>query len=94
MAVPVEVLPFSLGIAIRGIEKLNGTPILRISGRNYYLSDNNNYVLDADFGALTDPKKMEHEINEIPGVVDNGIFTDMASDVFVGSSYGVKTLKR
>jgi ribose 5-phosphate isomerase A len=94
MAIPVEVLPFSLGLAIRGIEKLDGTPILRLSGRNYYLSDNNNYVIDADFGALRDPKKMEQEINKIPGVVDNGIFTDLTSEVFVGANYGVKTLKR
>ncbi len=94
MAVPVEVLPFSLGLTIKGIENLNGTPLLRLSGRNYFVSDNQNYVLDAYFGAITDPKKMEQELNNIPGVVDNGIFTDMTSEVLVGASYGVKTLKR
>ncbi|MFV2041419.1 MAG: ribose-5-phosphate isomerase RpiA [Candidatus Hydrothermarchaeales archaeon] len=93
MAVPVEILPFALGLAMKKLSEIGATPFLRLAGSNYFITDNKNYVIDADFGALSDPQKMEHEINKIPGVVDNGIFSDMTSEVLVGTSYGVKTLK-
>ena len=94
MAVPIEVLPFSVGLVMKKLSDLGATPFLRLSGRNYFITDNKNYVIDADFGAITNPPVLEKEINSIPGVVDNGIFTDMTSEVFIGANYGVKTLKR
>lgn len=94
MAVPVEVLPFSLGLVMKKLSELGATPFLRLSGNNYFITDNKNYVIDADFGAITNPKKLETEINAIHGVVDNGIFTDLTSEVYIGANYGVKTLRK
>jgi ribose 5-phosphate isomerase A len=91
--VPVELLPYALGLVMDGIGKLGGTPLLRLSGRDYFITDNNNYVIDSDFGTIDDPEKMEREINKISGIVDNGLFVDMTSEVFVGTDSGVKILK-
>jgi ribose 5-phosphate isomerase A len=93
MPIPVETLPFGLGLAMEGIEKLRGTPILRRSGKDYFITDNNNFVIDADFGSLENPVKLEKEINEVMGVIDNGIFVNLASEVFLGTPEGVKVLK-
>jgi ribose 5-phosphate isomerase A len=91
--VPVEVLPFALGLVMDGVGKLGGTPILRLSGKDYFTTDNNNYVIDSDFGTIDDPERLESELNKISGVVDNGLFVGMTSEVFVGTSSGVKVLK-
>ncbi|MFQ5801035.1 MAG: ribose-5-phosphate isomerase RpiA [Candidatus Hydrothermarchaeales archaeon] len=91
--VPVEVLPFSLGLVMKKLGDLNATPLLRLSGRDYFVSDNNNYIIDADFGSIDDPKKLEREINKIYGVVDNGIFASMRPEVFVGTKSGVEIFK-
>jgi ribose 5-phosphate isomerase A len=93
MPIPVEALPFALGLVMDGIEKLRGTPILRLSGKDYFVTDNKNFVIDADFGPLEDPEKLEKEINKVPGVIGNGIFVNLASEVYVGTSEGVKVLK-
>jgi ribose 5-phosphate isomerase A len=91
--VPIEILPFSLGLVMKEVERLNGTPLLRLSGSDYFVTDNNNYIIDADFGEIRDPKDLESKINRIRGVVENGLFIDMASEIFVGTNEGVKALR-
>lgn len=91
--VPVEILPFSLGLVIDRVVNLGGTPLLRLLESNYFITDNNNYIIDADFGTITDPKNLEKELNKIPGTIGNGIFTKMTSKVYIGTKEGVKVLK-
>jgi ribose 5-phosphate isomerase A len=57
-----------------------------------YITDNSNYILDCEFERIEDPEKLEVDINNIPGVVENGLFIGLADDVIVGSKQGIKTL--
>jgi ribose 5-phosphate isomerase A len=91
--VPVEVLPFSLGLVMKKLSDIGATSLLRLSGRDYFVSDNNNYIIDADFGTIEEPKKLEQDINKIYGVVDNGIFASMRPEVYVGTKSGVEVFK-
>ncbi|HEX08467.1 MAG TPA: ribose 5-phosphate isomerase A, partial [Thermoplasmatales archaeon] len=47
-----------------------------------------------DFGRIEDPEQLEQEINNIPGVVENGLFIDLADEVIVGSRQGIMTLEK
>jgi ribose 5-phosphate isomerase A len=95
--VPVEVLPFAYGYVCRRLRKLGGEPILRKAKLKLgpVISDNGNFIVDVKFSRIKDVKNLERDINNIPGVVDNGIFPSSLVDiVFVGYSDRVEILKR
>ena len=67
---PIEVIPESRSLVARKIISLGGTPIYR-SG---FVTDQGNHILDIKDIDISQPEKLESVINDIPGVVDNGIF--------------------
>ena len=56
------------------------------------ITDNGNFVIDAKFSEIASPQHLEIDLNSIPGVVENGIFTQMVDRVIVGTSDGTKEL--
>lgn len=95
--VPLEVLPFAHQAVIRKISKLGGKPTLR-EGRGKVgpiVTDNGNFIVDSDFGLIDDPANLERQLKSIPGIIETGLFVDMAHRVFVGKRDGtVKVLER
>jgi ribose 5-phosphate isomerase A len=83
--VPVEVLPFAAKLAKSRIEELGGTPTLRQAKMKDgpVITDNGNFVIDADFGKIEDPGVLGTQLSEIPGVVEHGIFEEMDQVVLV-----------
>ncbi len=59
-----------------------------------FVSDNGNYIADCRFVSIEDPKKLDMDLNMIPGVVDNGLFIGLADKVIVASKNGTKILER
>jgi len=72
--VPVEVLPFAWFQTKKGIEALGASVSIRMRGKAHYVTDNGNFILDAKFSHIMKPERLEDLINNIPGVVANGIF--------------------
>jgi ribose 5-phosphate isomerase A len=93
---PIEVLPFAAYSAIRKVETLGASVELRRGGENPRpeLTDNGNYILDADFGGIEDPMKLEMELKIIPGVLETGLFLGYADIAYIGSRSGVRKLER
>jgi ribose 5-phosphate isomerase A len=88
---PVEVIPMARSYVGREIVKLGGLPALREG----FTTDNGNIVLDCRGMTLLDPPKTEAEINQIAGVVTNGIFARRPADVvLLGTEKGVRTIAR
>lgn len=94
--VPLEVIPQAFRVVIDQLEEMRGKPQLRMGERKDgpVITDNGNFILDVDFGCLKEPEKMEVDLNTIPGVVENGIFSGIVDQVLVGSSEGVEILKK
>ena len=84
--VPVEVLPMAIAPVTRALEKLGGQPELRMGVKKDgpVITDQGNMVLDVKFEAIPNPSELERTINNIPGVLENGIFIDMADIVLIG----------
>jgi len=84
--VPVEVVPFGWQWPARWLEELGGRPSLRCQkdGRPYR-SDNGNLILDVWFASIDDPRQLAEAIKRLPGVVDHGLFFDLADLVVVGT---------
>ena len=87
--IPVEVIPMAQSYVARQIVKVGGQPILR----EKFVSDNGNQILDVHNLAVTDPVKLEIELNQIPGVVTVGIFARRKADILlIGEKNDVITL--
>jgi ribose 5-phosphate isomerase A len=85
---PVEVTPFSWQYTQRMIEKFSCSSEIRRKDGEIFVTDNGNYILDCDFGQIEDPLKISVELNKLPGVVENGIFAEMAEIIVVGYNDG------
>jgi ribose 5-phosphate isomerase A len=86
---PIEVIPMAQSYVARQIEKLGGQPKLRED----FITDNGNVILDVHNMKIEDPVKLEQQLNEIVGVVTNGLFAKRPADiVLIASADGVKKL--
>lgn len=94
--VPVEVLPGALNMVKEHLESMGGVPRLRMAHMKDgpVISDNNNFILDVQFENIPHPVLLEKELNNIPGVLENGIFTGVVDEVLVGYVNQVKSLKK
>lgn len=86
---PVEVIPMARSYVARRLVKLGGNPVLREG----FTTDNGNVILDVHGLRILDPIALETEINQIVGVVTNGLFAQRGADIFLmGTKDGVQTI--
>jgi len=91
----VEITPFSWQYTKKMVDKFYCSSQIRKNDGQIYVTDNGNYIIDCDFGVIENPLKLTEELNKIPGVVENGIFAEMAEIVIVGFKSGeVKVLTK
>jgi len=87
----VEVIPMARSHVGRQLLKMGAQPRLREG----FTTDNGNLILDCHGLMLLDPPKIESELNQIAGVVTNGIFARRPADVLLlAEANGVRTLKK
>ena len=87
---PVEVIPMARSYVARQIVKLGGQPVLREG----FTTDNGNVILDVHNLKIMNPVELEGKLNNIVGVVTNGLFALRPADVLIlGTPNGAKTLK-
>ena len=93
-SVPIEVLPFAVEPVIRSIGKLNGVPSLRGgSGKlGPVVSDNGNFIVDADFGAISNPEELNAELKKIPGIIETGLFLGYTDIAYIGTEKGIRKI--
>ena len=88
---PVEVIPMSRSYVARELVKLGGDPAYR----NGVVTDNGNHIVDVHNLEILDPRMLETQINNITGVVTNGIFADRSADLLLlATDDGVKKISR
>ncbi len=86
---PVEVIPMACAYVSRELRRLGGTPVQREG----FVTDNGNLILDVRGLQIVDPVDLETRINQIAGVVSNGLFACRPADVcLLGTSSGVQTM--
>ena len=73
------------------VARIGGKPTLRMctGGKaGPIVTDNGNFVVDADFGTIANPAKLNTQLLEIPGLIETGLFVGMASKCYFGTSDG------
>jgi ribose 5-phosphate isomerase A len=87
---PIEVVPMARSLVGRELVKLGGEPVLRQG----YTTDNGNIIIDVHNLKILNPVEVEQKLNQIPGVVSNGLFARRPADILlVATAAGVKTLR-
>jgi len=94
--VPIETLPFAASVLMQKIKEHGGTPTLRegLGKVGPVITDNGNVIIDADFGLIHYPAKLERELKKLPGVVETGLFVKMVDVVYLGKQSGIEKLVR
>ena len=85
--VPIEVLPFASEFVESRNIKIKGKPVLRKGTGKVgpVISDNGNFIIDADFGPIDSPNELNAKLRIIPGIIETGLFIKMADIVYVGT---------
>ena len=88
--VPLEVSPFAHKYVQTRITVMGGRAKLREGAGKVgpVITDNGNFVLDADFGKIANPTRLERRLKSIPGLLETGLFVNMADVVYVGLNNG------
>ncbi|WP_458790024.1 ribose-5-phosphate isomerase RpiA [Yoonia sp. MH D7] len=92
---PVEIIPFGwqttkmlIEETLIGMDVLGQTAGLRMNGEAAYISDEGNHILDLHLNRIGNPRQLSLVLNQIPGVVENGLFIDICDIVIVGYGDG------
>lgn len=104
---PVEVVKFGWQATKKSLEQFGWQPakqsldeiactveLRKVMGDEPFITDNGNYILDCEFQRIDNPEELEKEINNVPGVVENGLFIGLVHEVIVGGKQGILTLDR
>jgi ribose 5-phosphate isomerase A len=88
--IPLEVLPHAYRYVQFQVIKMGGRANLREGGGKVgpVVTDNGNFVLDADFGRIRNPTLLERRLKTVPGLIETGLFLNMADVVYVGRRGG------
>ena len=97
---PVEIVPFGVKSTAMKIEHAarwagcEGELALRIRHDELFVTDNGNVIIDCSFGRIPDAQKLASVLSTIPGVVDHGLFIDMAGLAILGGPDGIEVISR
>jgi ribose 5-phosphate isomerase A len=83
---PLEVVPFTLSWVLDAVEKLGGAPVVRPAVGDptaLYITDQRNHIVDCHFGQIADPEQLARQLEQIPGIVEHGLFLGLAKAAIV-----------
>jgi ribose 5-phosphate isomerase A len=88
--VPIEVIPLAYVPIVEKLKGLGAKPKLRMAQAKAgpLITDNGNFIIDADFGIIKSPNEINESILKIPGVVDTGLFVGMTEKAYIGQKDG------
>ncbi|MCH7949462.1 MAG: ribose-5-phosphate isomerase RpiA [Candidatus Dadabacteria bacterium] len=93
--VPIEVIPFAWMPVANFIKSLGGDPVLRKKDdEKPYTTDQNNYILDSNFGPISNLDELAQKFGQEAGIVEFGLFLGTASEIIVATSNGIRYQKR
>jgi len=96
MPIPIEIMPTALACVTKRLKAYTNEFTLREADKKLgpIITDNGNFIIDAKITDIVNPKMLELELKGIPGVVENGLFIEMAHIAYIGSKKGIIELNR
>ncbi len=92
---PIEVVRFAWQPVADRLRSLGAKPHLRLDpNNNPTLTDEDNYILDCDFGPIDDPAELDRTLNAMPGVMEHGLFVGLADVLIIGQHDASRVIER
>ena len=92
-SVPIEVIKIALEVETKYLQSLGAEVILRKNENGKpFITDEGNYILDTNFGAIKNPKKLDKKLNKRAGIAEHGLFINIVDRVISASDNGIKSL--
>ena len=91
---PVEVIPFGSNHLIKRFNKLGYNPVKRKKGNDFFITDSGNEIIDLHLNEIENSVELEKEIKMIPGVVEVGLFNNIAEKVIIGKNESTEVINR
>lgn len=91
---PIEVVPFSHQQVLKKLEARGLRPVLRMKDGEIFRTDDENHIIDLHIGRVDDPCALHQELKLMPGVVETGLFIDMAGVLVVGKHGTVEVIRK
>lgn len=91
---PVETIPFATHTIIDTLTDMNFRPILRKNEGTVFVTEEGNYIIDLDIHHITDLVELESNLKQIPGIVETGLFLNMADLIIMGKEGNTVLFKR
>ena len=92
-SVPIEVIKIALEVETKYLQSLGAEVILRKNENGEpFITDEGNYILDTNFGAIKNPKKLDKKLNRRAGIAEHGLFINIVDQVISASDKGIKSL--
>jgi ribose 5-phosphate isomerase A len=91
---PVEVVPFGVEQTVSKLKESGYNPELRLVDDKIFHTDGNHYTIDLHLNKITEPAKLEIELKKLPGIIETGLFINIADMVIVGRANSYEILRR
>lgn len=91
---PVEVIPFGSNKVFEKLVSMNLNPVIRKKGENVYFTDSGNYIFDLHINEIHNPVKLNNDLKLITGIVETGLFINIADIVIIGRENKVEILNK
>ncbi|MEO8447697.1 MAG: ribose 5-phosphate isomerase A, partial [bacterium] len=91
---PIEVVPFGFKRVMKMFEEKNYKPVMRRKGDELYFTDSGNYIIDLYLNEINDASKLNEEIKMVAGVIETGLFINIADMIIVGRNNIVEIINK
>lgn len=91
---PIEVTPFGWELTAGNISELGGKPKLRYVDGEVFVTNNDNYILDCKFSRIQKPAELHASLKLLTGVVETGLFINMADQIITAKQDGIEILTK
>jgi len=88
---PIEVVPFASNYVLNQIKSINGMGEIRLLLKEYFITEQGNYIIDCDFGLIENPIFLANKLKKIEGIVAHGLFINLTSKVIMGNGQSLIT---
>jgi len=93
-SLPVEVIQFAAALERNYLESLGATATLRGGDTTPFVTDEGNWIYDCDFGPIDDCERLSAQLHERAGIVEHGLFINLATDLVIATDHGVEDRTR
>lgn len=91
---PVEVIPYGYSHVLAKLEAMNFNPKIRMRDNSFFITDEQNYIIDLYLSEIENLNRLENTLNGITGIVEHGLFIDIADTLIIGNEDRVEIINR